>query len=65
MVGLCLQKLPVNKFEWIEDISQFNEIFKKSMTKKVIKNIFFEVDVQYSEKLHELHKDLPFFYQKE
>ena len=23
------QKLPVNKFEWIEDISQFNEDFIK------------------------------------
>ena len=28
--------------------------------KKVIKNIFFEVDVQYTEKLCELHNDLPF-----
>ena len=34
-----LQKLPVNKFEWIE---------------------FLEVDVQYPEKLHKLHNDLPF-----
>ena len=25
-----LQKLPVNKFEWIEDISQFNEDFIKN-----------------------------------
>ena len=28
--------------------------------KKVIKDSFFEVDVQYLEKLHELHNDLPF-----
>ena len=28
--------------------------------KKVIKNIFFEVDVQYTEKLCELHNYLPF-----
>ena len=27
-----LQKLPVNKFEWIEDISQFNEDLTKNYT---------------------------------
>ena len=27
---------------------------------KVMKDVFFEVDVQYFEKLHELHNDLPF-----
>ena len=25
------RKLPVNKFEWIEDISQFNEDFTKTL----------------------------------
>ena len=28
--------------------------------KKVIKEYFLETDVQYLEKLHELHNDLPF-----
>ena len=28
--------------------------------KKVTKGIFFEVDVQYPEKLHEVHNNLPF-----
>ena len=28
---------------------------------KVMNNIFFEVDVQYPENLHELHNDLPIF----
>ena len=47
------QKLPVNNFEWIEDTSRFNE--------DVINNYnFLKVDVQYPEKLHELHNDLPF-----
>ena len=27
--------------------------------KKVLKDVFFQVDVQYLEKLHEFHKDLP------
>ena len=48
------QKLPVNNFEWIEDNFQFNEDFIKNIITKVIK------DVQYLEKLHELHNDLPF-----
>ena len=35
------QKLPVNNFEWIEDTSQFNgDFIKKTITKKVIKDIF-------------------------
>ena len=28
--------------------------------KKVVKDIFLKVDIQYLEKLHELHNDLPF-----
>ena len=31
------------------------------MIKKITKDIFFEVDAQYPEKLHELHNDSPFF----
>ena len=34
------QKLPVNKFEWIEDTSQYNEDFIKNIMKKVMKDIF-------------------------
>ena len=28
------QKLPVNKFEWIRDTSQFNEVFIKNYNEK-------------------------------
>ena len=45
-------KVPVNKFDWIEDTSQFNKDSIKSDNK--------ESDVQYPEKIHELHNDLPF-----
>ena len=55
-----LQKLPVNNFEWIEDTSQFNEDFIKNFNEKSDGGYFLEVDVQYPEKLHELHSDLPF-----
>ena len=34
------QKLPVNGFRWVEDLSQFNEDFIKSMMKIVISDIF-------------------------
>ena len=34
-----LQKLPVNKFEWIEDTSQFNEDLSKAIIKKAMKDI--------------------------
>ena len=34
MVGQCRKKLAVNKFEWIEDTSKFNEDFKNNIIKK-------------------------------
>ena len=34
------QKLPVNGFKWVEDLSQFNEHFIKNMMKIVIRDIF-------------------------
>ena len=54
------QKLPVNNFEWIEDTSQFNEDFLKNYNKESDEGYFLEVDVQYPEKLYELHNGLPF-----
>ena len=54
-----MQNLPVNNFEWIKDTSQFNEAFVKSYNEERDKRNFLEVDVQYLEKLHEIHNDLP------
>ena len=54
------QELPANKFEQFEDTSQFNEDFIKNYNKESDEGYFLEVDVQYSETLHELHNDLPF-----
>ena len=53
------QKLPVNIFEWIKD-TQFNEDFIKNYSEESGEGYFFEVDIQYPKKLHELHNDLPF-----
>ena len=54
------QKLPLYDFEWIKDTSQFNEGFTKNYNEKSGRGYFLEVDVQYTEKLHEPHNDLPF-----
>ena len=55
------QKLPVNKFELIEETSpQFNEDFIKNYNEECDDWYFLEVDLQYPEKLHELHINLPF-----
>ena len=53
-------KLSVNKFEWIEDTSQFNKYFAKNYNEQSDEGYFFEVDIQYPQKLHGLHNNLPF-----
>ena len=47
-------------FQWIEDTSQFNEDFIKNYNEEADEGYFLEVDVQYPEKLHQLHNDLLF-----
>ena len=54
------QKLPVNGFKWIEDISEINEEFIKNYDENNDKGYILEVDVKYPRKLHDLHSDLPF-----
>ena len=54
------QKLPINKFDWIKDTSQFNEGFIKNYNEESDEGYFLEVDVQCSEKLHDPHNELPF-----
>ena len=54
------QRLPVNNF----DTSKFDDDFIKNYNEESDNGYFLEVDVQYTEKLHELGKDFP-FYKKE
>ena len=54
------QKLPVNNFEQIRDTYQFNEDFIKNYNEESDEGYLVEVDIQYPEKLLELHNDLPF-----
>ena len=50
------QNFPVNNFGWIKGISQCNE----SNEEESNEGYFLELDVQYFEKLHEIHNYLPF-----
>ena len=54
------QKLPVNDFKYVEDISEFDGSFIKSYNEKSDEGHFFEIDIQHLESLHKLHDDLPF-----
>ena len=53
------QNVPLNNFKWIEDTSQSNKDFIKNYNEERDEGSFLEIDVQYLEKLHELHCDLP------
>ena len=37
------QKLPVNDFKWVEDISKFDEIFLKVIMEKLMKELFLKL----------------------
>ena len=54
------QKLPVNGFEWGEDLLKFNASFLKNYDENSDKGYILEVDVEYPKNLRKLHSDLPF-----
>ena len=51
-------KLPIECFKQIENTSQFSKDFIKSYNEDSNKGSFLEDDVQYPEKLNDLHNDL-------
>ena len=59
-----LLKLPIDHFECTKDISQFNEDLIKNYDEEGDQRYFLEADVQYLEKLHELHNDQLFLPEK-
>ena len=58
------QKLPLNGFKWIKNVSKFNEIFIRNYDENNDKGYFLEVDVDYPKKLFDLQKDLPFLLER-
>ena len=54
------QKLPVNCFKWVNDVTGIDEEFIRNYDEDNDKGYILEVDVKYPRKLHDLHSDLPF-----
>ena len=54
------QRLPVNGFELMEQLSEFDERFIKKYDENNNKRYILEADVEYSKNLFNLHTDLPF-----
>ena len=54
------EKLPVRGFRWMDDISRMDEDFVRGYVKNDNKGYILEVDVDYPNKLQNLHSDLPF-----
>ena len=59
------QKLPVNGFKWVQNLSEcnsieFNEDFIKRYDENSYIQYFLQVDIDYPEELFNLHRDLPF-----
>ena len=57
------QKHPVNTFKWVQKLSKFDESLIKSYDENSDQGYFPEVDVEYSEKLFNLHSDLPLLFE--
>ena len=58
------EKIPVRGFRWMDDISKVDEDFVKVYNKDDNKGYILDVDVDYPNKLQNLHSDLPFFPEK-
>ena len=46
-------------FKWVENTFQCNKDFIENYNGDIDERYFLEVDIQYPEKLHNLHNDLP------
>ena len=58
--GAMSEPLPVDGFDWVEDLSKIDEDSVKNYDKDSGKGYILEVDVEYPKNLHDLHSDLPF-----
>ena len=59
-----VSKSPINGFNWVKDLSEFNENFIINYDEDSSIGYFLELDVQYPKKLFNLHIDLPFLTEK-
>ena len=54
------EPLPVNGFDWMEDLSKINEDFIKNYDKDSDKGYFLDVNIKYRKYLHDFHSELQF-----
>ena len=54
------QKLPVDGFEWVEDLSTIDEDFIKNYDEDIDVGYIIKVDIEHPKELQSLHSDLPF-----
>ena len=54
------EKLPVDGFEWVEDLSIIDEDFIKNYDEDSKVGYFNKADIEYPKELHNKHSDLPF-----
>ena len=55
-----IQKLPVNGFKWVKNLSKLNERFIKDYNENSDRGYFLEIDAEYPKNLLNSHKDLPY-----
>ena len=61
LYGLAMiQKLPVDGFEWVEDLSIIDEDFIKNYDDDSNVRYIIEAEIEYPKNLQSLHSDLPF-----
>ena len=54
------QKLPVDGFGWVEDLSTIDKDFIKNYDEDSNVRYFIEANMEYPKHLHSSHSDLPF-----
>ena len=54
------EKLPVDGFEWVDDISEIDENFIRNYDEDSNVAYFIKADIKYPKELHNKHCDLPF-----
>ena len=54
------ENLPVDGFQWVEDISEIEENFIKNYDEDSNVGYFIKADIEYPKESHILHSDLPF-----
>ena len=56
MVGQLMSIFPYGGFKWLKNVDECDVM---SISEKSTIGYFLEVDLKYSDKLHELHNDYP------